>query len=260
MSNSTYIEGENNQRPDAVEDAVEPKYKKGDHVWAKQSKKLAGRTGYVMASDTLTMEYQVRFGTEILVLPENELELVDPATEETRQPVFEREDFKYNVGDIVKVSDPDVYLCSPILPNKQYHDNLRVVFRFYDGSHVYVVETEDGICLITPEHQVELVERSRVSNTSSGSAPAIPTALYKRLKYLGITPDEVRAHNVGASDYSKHTIQPWSIWLDYNLNPWDADIVKRVLRVKDTDPRIVDYEKIIHICEERIRQLEIEEE
>lgn len=68
--------------------------------------------------------------------------------------------------------------------------------------------------------------------------------------------EDVRSYNVGASDYAKHKIQPWSIWLEYNLNPWDADIVKRVLRTKKTDTRRLDYEKIIHICKERIRQID----
>ena len=72
----------------------------------------------------------------------------------------------------------------------------------------------------------------------------------------------VREYNVGNSDYSKHKIQPWDIWREYNLNPWDADIVKRILRIKEEpgkskeDARIMDYEKIIHICRERIRQIE----
>ena len=65
----------------------------------------------------------------------------------------------------------------------------------------------------------------------------------------------VRSYNVGESDYAKHKIQPWDIWLEYNLNPWDADIIKRVLRTKNTDSRKLDYEKIIHICQERIRQI-----
>lgn len=68
--------------------------------------------------------------------------------------------------------------------------------------------------------------------------------------------DDVRSHNVGFSDYAKHKIQPWDIWIEYKLNPWDADIVKRVLRKKSTDSRKMDYEKIIHICQERIRQIE----
>lgn len=66
----------------------------------------------------------------------------------------------------------------------------------------------------------------------------------------------VRDYNIGRSDYSKHKIQPWDIWLEYNLNPWDADIVKRVLRTEEGEDRKLDYEKIIRACRERIRQLE----
>lgn len=85
---------------------------------------------------------------------------------------------------------------------------------------------------------------------------SIPSDLYVRLQKLGIIPNDVRGRNVGASDYSEHLIQPWAIWMEYDLNPWDADIIKRVLRHKSTDTRKMDYEKIIHICQERIRQLE----
>ena len=93
---------------------------------------------------------------------------------------------------------------------------------------------------------------------------AIEETLYKKLNKLGLIPNDVRKGNVGASNYSKYTIQPWSIWIDYNLNPWDADIVKRVLRTKaepglsEKEARLLDYNKIIHICKERIRQLELE--
>lgn len=83
--------------------------------------------------------------------------------------------------------------------------------------------------------------------------------LYAKLEHLGIINDKnnnVRNHNVGTSDYSEHIIQPWTIWLDWNLNPWDADIIKRVLRNKFGESRKQDYEKIIHICQERIRQIE----
>ena len=67
--------------------------------------------------------------------------------------------------------------------------------------------------------------------------------------------ENVQSYNVGKSDYAKHKIQPWDIWKEYNLNPWDADIVKRVLRTKEGEPRTVDYEKIIHICKYRIAEL-----
>ena len=63
-----------------------------------------------------------------------------------------------------------------------------------------------------------------------------------------------RDYNIGESDYGTRKIQPWDIWLEYDLNPWDADIIKRVLRTK-AGQRVLDYEKIKHICDERIRQL-----
>lgn len=69
------------------------------------------------------------------------------------------------------------------------------------------------------------------------------------------TSENVQSYNVGKSDYAKHSIQPWDIWKEYNLNPWDADIVKRVLRSKEGEERTLDYEKIIHICKYRIAQL-----
>lgn len=69
------------------------------------------------------------------------------------------------------------------------------------------------------------------------------------------TSEKVQSYNVGKSDYAKHTIQPWDIWKEYNLNPWDADIVKRVLRSKEGEARTLDYEKIIHICKYRIAEL-----
>ena len=89
----------------------------------------------------------------------------------------------------------------------------------------------------------------------------IEWSLYKELRKLGIIDSSgTRNRNVGKSNYSKHIIQPWSIWLDWDLNAWDADIIKRVLRDKEGESRISDYEKIIHICQERIRQLVEEKE
>lgn len=90
--------------------------------------------------------------------------------------------------------------------------------------------------------------------------------LYKELRKLGIIHDckeevDIRSFNIGNSNYSKHTIQPWSIWLDYpELTSWDHDIIKRVLRTKKGETRTMDYNKIIHDCNERIRQLKLEQE
>jgi hypothetical protein len=93
----------------------------------------------------------------------------------------------------------------------------------------------------------------------------ISDELYAKLEYLGIIQNEVRSHNVGKSNYSKKTIQPWTLWLDYTeLTPWDDDIIKRVLRIKEeecmsaNEARKMDYEKIIHNCQERIRQIDLE--
>ena len=97
------------------------------------------------------------------VQPEPQVE----AQEEKAMP----DNFKYNIGDIIRISDPDVSLCSPASPDKQYHDNLRVIFRFFDGNHVYIVEAEDGICLITSEQQTELVERSTQPDTPPDNKP-----------------------------------------------------------------------------------------
>lgn len=88
--------------------------------------------------------------------------------------------------------------------------------------------------------------------------------IIEHLKYLGVLPgsSDTRLYNVGESDYSKHIIQPWSIWLDYpELTPFDCDIIKRILRTKEIpgkskeESRKEDYEKIIHICQECLRQL-----
>lgn len=69
--------------------------------------------------------------------------------------------------------------------------------------------------------------------------------------------NDVRSYNIGASNYSQnHKYQPWDFWILFRLNPWDGDITKRVLRKKSTDPRILDYKKMKHICLERIRQFQ----
>ena len=95
--------------------------------------------------------------------------------------------------------------------------------------------------------------------TQEANSRLLDEETYQALRRLGILDTSVRSYNRGASDYSRHIIQPWTIWQDYNLNPWDADIVKRILRTKQGDSRRLDYEKIIHICEERIRQIDTEE-
>ena len=70
--------------------------------------------------------------------------------------------------------------------------------------------------------------------------------------------NDVRSYNVGASNYATNgtKYQPWDFWIKFRLNPWDADITKRVLRIKKIDGRLLDYKKIKHICLERVRQFQ----
>lgn len=76
--------------------------------------------------------------------------------------------------------------------------------------------------------------------------------------------EETRNHNIGNSNYSSMPkgYQPWDLWKIYHMNPWDADIQKRLLRIKAepgmtmAESRKLDYQKIIHICQERINQID----
>ena len=76
--------------------------------------------------------------------------------------------------------------------------------------------------------------------------------------------ESIRNHNIGNSNYAKMPTgyQPWDLWKVYHLNPWDADILKRLLRTKSEpgispkESRRLDYEKIIHVCQERINQID----
>lgn len=110
---------------------------------------------------------------------------------------------------------------------------------------------------------MEPLESEVFESQQNSPKSSIDWNLYKDLRRLGIIHSEgdeidVRSFNIGNSDYSKHIIQPWSIWIDWNLNAWDADIIKRVLRTKKGESRVMDYEKIIHDCNERIRQIKYE--
>lgn len=89
------------------------------------------------------------------------------------------------------------------------------------------------------------------------------TVVKEPVSVNSVAEEDVRSYNVGSSNYATKKIQPWSIWEEYNLNPWEADIVKRILRTKvtpgmnATESRIQDLEKIIHVAKELIRQLKL---
>jgi len=153
---------------------------------------------------------------------------------------------KFRVGDKVRyISD-------------YYSDLKNKIGTVLDDSNIPYVEFNEpielghdakglgknGYCFSLDEDELELV-----SESSDTTKPDSNSAFDKQT-------GDIRSYNVGDSNYADFKIQPWDIWLEYDLNPWDADIVKRVLRNKKSQSRKMDYEKIIHVCNERIRQIE----
>lgn len=104
--------------------------------------------------------------------------------------------------------------------------------RAFRQDLMYILQNSSRIDDVTDE------QNDLFSIDSKSDRRPISNEFYNKLNALGILDSEVRGSNVGASDYSQHIIQPWSIWKDYNLNPWDADIVKRVLRTKKSLGRV----------------------
>ena len=65
----------------------------------------------------------------------------------------------------------------------------------------------------------------------------------------GMTKEHM-SYNVGESNYAEMSIQPWEIFEAHpQLNYWECDIIKRLLRSKKTDSRMLDLLKIKHLTE-----------
>lgn len=86
----------------------------------------------------------------------------------------------------------------------------------------------------------------------------VPKHWYLQMQYLGLTPNPVRDHNIGASNYAKMLIQPWSIWIAFKdkLTFWEADLLAYILRIKEGETRLQTLKKELHIIQEEIRQEE----
>ena len=52
---------------------------------------------------------------------------------------------------------------------------------------------------------------------------------------------------VGGDHYKKHKFQPWNIIAEYNLDYWEGNILKYLLRKKKN--RKEDIQKLIHYAE-----------
>jgi hypothetical protein len=62
--------------------------------------------------------------------------------------------------------------------------------------------------------------------------------------------EDVKSYNIGTSNYSQMKIQPWDIFEAHpHLNYWECDIIKRILRSKSGDSRLMDYKKCRHIID-----------
>lgn len=58
--------------------------------------------------------------------------------------------------------------------------------------------------------------------------------------------ENIRSYCIGSSDYPNHRNQPWDLW-EYIFDGWRCDIIKRLLRTKEGNTRLMDYQKIRHI-------------
>ena len=64
------------------------------------------------------------------------------------------------------------------------------------------------------------------------------------------------SYQVGGNHYVKRKIQPWEIWKAYEMNPWEANALKYLLRYKDKGKPLEDLKKCRHYIEFLINTLE----
>lgn len=63
-----------------------------------------------------------------------------------------------------------------------------------------------------------------------------------------------RSYQVGGDHYSRHVIQPFDIIDEYDLNFYEGNAVKYILRRKDDTDRLTDLEKAKHYIEVLIQK------
>jgi len=67
---------------------------------------------------------------------------------------------------------------------------------------------------------------------------------------------DVMARQVGGDHYHKGAIQPWTIGLEWGLDPWSMNVVKYILRFPYKNG-VEDLEKIKHYVEFLIENYDI---
>ena len=159
----------------------------------------------------------------------------------------------YAAKDRRKLEIGVTYGTADVIINVYFEKEIKVYAKANKDTYVPITVGTEQLLEAGKDTYICCVNHEGVYDTMGDVAEAVEV---KEAVEAKEAVEDIRSYNVGASNYSEHAIQPWDIYLEYDLNPWDADIVKRVLRTKKTDTRKMDYEKIIHTCKERIRQIE----
>jgi hypothetical protein len=84
-------------------------------------------------------------------------------------------------------------------------------------------------------------------------------APYKRSSSNGDTKlSEANKRQIDGTHYSKYqNLQPWDVWMAWGLNPFQAIILKHLVRYRDKGEPLLDLEKAKHYLEKLI---EVEKE
>lgn len=83
-------------------------------------------------------------------------------------------DFKYNIGDTLRIKMPTIAVEPPFNHDRIYAKHLRVVYRFWNGKErIYLVEAQDGVgvCLLEKDAMMEtkaMILHDAIQTTSNG--------------------------------------------------------------------------------------------
>ena len=160
--------------------------------------------------------------------------------------------FFYEFNDC---STPDTYNESR--PSIQFTvEDLQVLIEMY--THTLERKTIQGgkSSARVPVKDIDtvLMDDKEASNAPITNGVYITKELFDKLDKVGLIPNGTNTHNIGKSDYAKHMIQPWNVFASHpELNYWECDIIKRIMRSKDGE-RLLDLNKCVHIIDELIRQ------
>jgi len=104
---------------------------------------------------------------------------------------------------------------------------------------------------------LENADNEYIDISTSKHKIRVKASVINDLVNVGLINSPHNSYHEGASNYSRKVIQPWHIWQDYpELNIWECDMIKRILRTKEGADPIEEYKKIIHMCNYLIQMKE----